>query len=187
LNDARAETVSARPEEREALEVKRARAGDAAVWSRWFDDYYALLFRYAAARLGDREEAADIASQVFLEAMRGIGRYNYRGRPVLAWFYGIAANLIAARLRKARRLVRRESLPEEGVDTTDGQIQNIALAQALQKLTDDQREAVTLTFVLGLPVKEAAALLGKKQATVYSLQAKAMSNLRKLLAPATEI
>jgi RNA polymerase sigma-70 factor (ECF subfamily) len=187
LNEARAEAVSSRPEEREALDVKRARAGDATVWSRWFDDYYVLLFRYAAARLGDREEAADIASQVFLEAMRGIGRYSYRGRPVLAWFYGIAANLVAARRRKASRLVRRESLPDDAIDTTDGQVENIALAQALQKLTHDQREAVTLTFVLGLPVKEAAALLGKKEATVYSLQAKAMANLRKLLAPREEI
>lgn len=181
MEDARSQRLHGRAIDEEALEVERARARDPVTWSRWFDEYHSPLFRYAAVRLGDREEAADVASQVFLEAMGAIDRYSYRGRPVLAWLYGIASNLVAARLRAARRTLPQEWLPDAGLDTTDGHLESMALQAALLDLSDDQREVVLLTAVLGLRAKEAASILGKKVATVYSLQARGMANLRRKL------
>ena len=181
MENARSRQLRASAVDEEALSVERARARDPVTWSRWFDEYYGPLFRYASVRLGDREEAADIASQVFLEAMGAIDRFRYRGKPVLAWLYGIAANLVSARLRAARRTLPEASVPDRGLDTTDGHLDNLALQAALLDLSDDQREVVLLTAVLGLRAKEAAAVLGKKVATVYSLQAKGMANLRRKL------
>jgi RNA polymerase sigma-70 factor, ECF subfamily len=181
MDDVGAEVTRAKPRDEEALIVERAKAREPTVWSRWYDDYYGLLFRYAAARLGDRGEAADIASQVFLEALHSIDRYTYRGRPILAWLYGIAGNLVSARLRQARRTQTRDALDEAGSDPTATHLESLALREAIARLTTDQREVITLTFVLGLPVKEAALVLAKKEATVYSLQARAIANLRRLL------
>jgi RNA polymerase sigma-70 factor (ECF subfamily) len=186
LDDARTVYLDGQARDEEALSVEQAKAGDSLVWARWFDDYYNLLFRYAAVRLGDPDEAADVASQVFLEAMRGISRFNYRGRPVLAWLYGIARNLVSARLRAVRRSQNQDHLPETGLDFTDERLKALVLEQAVSRLSDDQRDVITLTCIIGIPAREVAALLGKKQSTVYSLQARAMSNLRKFLSTAAQ-
>src|SRR5687768_11958402 len=80
--------------EDESRLVRRAKERDAAAWSELYDAYYQVLFRYAFVRLRRREDAEDVASQVFLEAIKGIDGYEDRGRPFLAWFYGIAHNLV---------------------------------------------------------------------------------------------
>ena len=52
-----------------------------------FRAHYPEIVRYLAVRLGSREEAADLACDVFLEAVRSAPRLRWRGRPVLAWLY----------------------------------------------------------------------------------------------------
>ena len=104
MNITRAATF-AQPSADEAELVKRAKARDASVWSMWHDQHYPFLYRYALSRLASAVEAEDIASQVFLEAIKGIDRYRYQGRPILAWFYGIAHNLVSRRFRQFQRLL----------------------------------------------------------------------------------
>jgi hypothetical protein len=65
----------------EALNIHKAKARDPEVWASWYDQYHPLLYRYAISRLNDREEAADIASQVFLEALKGVDRSLGGQRP----------------------------------------------------------------------------------------------------------
>ena len=62
----------------EMREVAMAKAGDPELWDKWFQEFYPRLFRYAYIRLRNRGEAEDIASQVFVEALRGHGR-GYKG------------------------------------------------------------------------------------------------------------
>src|SRR5687768_11742384 len=83
----------------EATQVQRAKDGDSSIWDTWFQRYYPNLFRYAYIRLRRRTEAEEIASQVFVEAYRGIARYSYTGKPILAWLYRIAHNLVYDRLK----------------------------------------------------------------------------------------
>ena len=69
------------------------------MWDEWFEVYYRPLFRYSYLRLRSRSEAEDTVSQVFVEAFRGIGRYKHTGKPLLAWLYRIAHNVIFDRLK----------------------------------------------------------------------------------------
>ena len=57
-----------------------------------FREHYPEIVRYLSVRLGSREEAADLASEVFLEAFKRVRGLRWRGRPVLAWLY-VAANM----------------------------------------------------------------------------------------------
>ena len=108
----------------------------------WFQRYYPNLFRYAYIRLRRRPEAEEIASQVFVEAYRGIARYTYTGKPILAWLYRIAHNLVYDRLKfEERRSVLQVDSPA-ATDTTDGPesiIANIDLLNAIDTLTDEQQ------------------------------------------------
>jgi RNA polymerase sigma-70 factor (ECF subfamily) len=165
--------------------VRRAKGREAEVWSQWYDQYYSPLYRYAFSRLSSREDAEDIAAQVFVEALKGIGGYKYRGRPILAWLYRIAHNLVAARYRK---LSRAGPLAGDGPAMHDPEagLDSLVLREMVRRLTPDQREIITLRFFAGLSTAEIARLLDKKEATVYSIQVRAVAALRRLLAPDSE-
>jgi RNA polymerase sigma-70 factor (ECF subfamily) len=165
-------------------ELEAARRGDAAVWDRWFTDYYPALYRYAFYRLRRAADAEEVASQVFSEAYRGIRRYRYTGRPFLAWLYRIAHNLVCDRIELENRR-RRTSLEDgDAADSCDGPesaVASIDLMNALDALSDDQREVIVLRFFMGMQGREVAATTGKSPAAVFSLQARAIVSLRERL------
>jgi len=163
-------------------EVERARRRDPEVWAAWHDRYYPLLYRYAQVRLSRMEEAEDLASQVFLEALKGIDRFKYQGRPVLAWLYGIAGKLVL----KQRRQISRDPLPlDEGVRSQkaaqDQSEARIVVWSALEKLKDEHREVLILRFLLDLPTAEVARLIGKTEAATYSLQVRALEAAKRTI------
>jgi RNA polymerase sigma-70 factor (ECF subfamily) len=52
---------------------------------------------------------------------------------------------------------------------------------ALQKLTEEQREVINLRFFAGLPSKEVAILLNKTDGAVREMQRAALVKLRQML------
>jgi len=101
----------------EAELIRRAKARSPEAWTEIYTSHYAAIFRYAKARVFDETTAEDIASAVFLGALKGIDSYHYRGRPLLAWLYRIARNVVAS--------YQRELLVPRG----EGQKRSLDLAQ----------------------------------------------------------
>ncbi len=54
-----------------------------------------------------------------------------------------------------------------------------AVAEALDLLTDEQRDAIALRFFAGLSAREAAEAMGKQEGTVRGLQFRAIAALRR--------
>ena len=166
----------------DAAQIQRAREGDPDVWREWYAAYYRSLYRYAYIRLRQRDEAEDIAAQVFLEAVRGIDRYRGAGA-VLAWLYGIEKNLIFDRL-KARSREPEEAeapAPEDVDDSLEALTNNIDLQRALEALTEEQRDAIILRYFVGLSTREIASMLRKTPTAVFSVEARALAALRRRL------
>lgn len=184
----KADGSSDQPEDRasdiEKARVDQAKAGDPAIWDAWFNSYYEKIYQYAYFRLRRRTEAEDIASQVFLEAVKGIDRYQHRGRPVVAWLYGIAHNLVVDRQKDDRRRehIAATATASDGSDAGLEQlIESLDLRNALDQLTEEQQEVIIHRFLLATPAKVVAATLGKSEAAVFSLQARALFQLRQHL------
>jgi RNA polymerase sigma-70 factor (ECF subfamily) len=166
-----------------AEQVRLAKQHDPAAWSAIYSENYVYVYRYVLAKLGRKEEAEDLTSQVFLEAMQGIGSYKDRGKPLLAWLYGIARNLVSNGVRKARRSER--ALREQAA-TQDGEydglnLDSLELLRAMQGLTEDQRETLVLRFFVGLSATETGRILGKTEQAVYALQVRAINSLRRAM------
>ena len=100
---------------RERSLVDRAREMDAAAWDELYRLHYGAIQRYALFRLADATAADDIAAEVFLEAVRGIGKYRYRGIAFRAWLYRIAHNLTADFRRRAATRTERETCDEQAL------------------------------------------------------------------------
>jgi RNA polymerase sigma-70 factor (ECF subfamily) len=156
---------------------------DEDTWTAIFDENYDRIYRYAYARLGSRDEAEEMASQVFLEALRSRHLYREMDRPVLAWLYGIARNLVANHIRRRQRARNaHESLAQRlSLKAADLIVDRLDLARALSKLTPEQREVIVMRFLSGLSTNEIAALMGRNPGAVYSLQVRALAALRKVL------
>lgn len=169
--------------DREAARVARAHDGDNSVWDDWFQDCYRPLFRYAYIRLHSKIDAEDIVSQVFVEAYRGIHKYEYTGRPLLAWLYRIAHNLIYDSQKVAAR--QSELTATDGIALDEGPeslILNFDLLSAIDCLAEEQRDVIILRYFLAMSAQEAADAIGKTPTAVFSLQARALVNLRKNMA-----
>ena len=185
---------------REAELVERAKARAADAWAQIYTREYPSIYRYINARVFEKETTEDLTQAVFLGAVKGIDSYTYRGQPILAWLYRIARNVVSDYQRKAlgrdapRRMIQslfgRSASEDDGgelridpPDETDSMVlvERMDLRNALKKLTSMQREIVILRFFVGLKTPEIATVLHKEPAAVYSLEARALAALKKLL------
>lgn len=69
----------------------------------WFRDYRESVYRYVRFRVPTREVAEDVTSEVFLKALRALGRYDPKRSAPRTWLLRIARNAVTDYLRSLRR------------------------------------------------------------------------------------
>ena len=143
--------------------------GDGEAFGRLVALHRDRLWAVALRTLGDREEAADALQDALLNAYRNAAGYRGEAR-VTTWLHRVVVNacLDRVRRRQARPTV---PLPDELAQTGDvlGDRETaLDLEAALERLPEDQRVAILLVDVQGLPVEEAARVLGCPTGTVKS-------------------
>lgn len=166
--------------------VHKAKAGDQDAFTRLYDAYVSQVYRYIYYRVTDEQTAEDLTSQVFLRSWEHLARYRLDGS-FLAWLYTIARNAVIDRYRTRKEVVSLDDglpLASEG-PTLDEQIEtqfeNRKLRNALQELTVDQQEVVTLKFIAGYSTDEIARKMGKRAGAVRALQMRALQALAREL------
>jgi RNA polymerase sigma-70 factor, ECF subfamily len=149
-----------------------------------FRAHHAEIVRYLAARLGSRDEALDVASEVFVEAWRRAPGLRYRGRPIAAWLYRVAANMAADRVTARRR----EPLPVGGAEDRPAPADEAAvvadrdaLRRALATLPPDHALAVHLRLVEGYPFADVARIMGRSVGACQMLVLRAGRDLQHAL------
>jgi len=171
----------------EARLIQRAKEGDPAAFAEIYDQQQPAIYRYIFYRVGDVATAEDLTSEVFVRLVEKVDRFTYRGRPLLAWLYTIARNLVTDYRRRAGQAAM---LPLDGQLVAEGgnmeqaaerRLAQQRLAAALTHLTEDQRQVIILKFIEGLNNAEVAQMLGKSAGAVKSLQHRALAALRRIL------
>src|SRR6185295_19075563 len=59
-----------------------------------YERHFERVYAYVVRRVRDRDEAEDLTSEVFHQALAHLGRFEWRGLPFAAWLFRIAANAI---------------------------------------------------------------------------------------------
>ncbi|MCZ7554362.1 MAG: hypothetical protein B6D39_08150 [Anaerolineae bacterium UTCFX2] len=131
--------------------------------------YLAPVYRYLFVRLGDSQEAEDITSKVFIEALEGLVQHRYQeSGKFTGWLFTIARRRLIDAYR-SRATVSFEEAAQMSPDPA-GQIHhsddNIRLEKLLSELDEEKQELMRLRFAGGLSFKEIAALEGKSEAAV---------------------
>jgi len=173
--------------------VAMAQAGDRRALEALARAYYlplrALVLRCGCAPAADVD---DIIQETFLRAFAALDRYQHRGH-LKTWLFRIALNLARDSRRRAGRTVTGVDIaaladaadpgPDPGV-VLAGKLDREALAAALARLPETQRETLVLRFYADLPVEEVARIVGCPEGTVKSRVHYALRKLRGLLARA---
>lgn len=143
------------------------------------------LRAFAMSLCGNTDRADDLVQETLLRALTHIDTFQ-PGTNMPAWLFTILRNLFRSEYRKRRREVEdadghyAETLashPEQ-----DGRVEFNEFRAALDKLPQDQREALILVGASGFSYEDAAAICGCAVGTIKSRVNRARTRLAELLA-----
>lgn len=161
-------------------------AGDVESFQELFRRYAPLLETKLAARPGDRNDVADLVQQTFLHLHRA--RYDFDPRYKLRpWIVTIAINV--SREASRRRFRRHELLFDFEAETAPPSASSehrqlepaLLVHEAMAQLPPEQREAIELHWIKGLPFYEIAASLGISAGAARVRAHRGYEALRRLL------
>lgn len=183
--------------------VHRFNAGDEGAFKEIVANYREKIFSVVFALLRNHHDAEEIAQDTFIRAHRGLARF--RGdSALLTWLHRIAVNLARNRywynFRRRQHLTVSLDAPLNPTDSESGTFAEITpsdvltpseqlqlkehsdhIGVAMEKLSYQHREILTLRNLLHRSYEEIAAALGISVGTVKSRIARARENLRSKL------
>jgi RNA polymerase sigma-70 factor (ECF subfamily) len=174
--------------------LERCRAGDELAWEAFVLEFQSRLYALAYSYVGDREEARDLAQEIFIRLYETRHRWA-RGDEFLPWLFKVARNRSVDYLRRRRVRTPPAAVhdPETLAALPDAATSSEALAveadrrsllrAALQGLSAISREIVVLRDVHGLSVQHVAAILGVPVGTVKSRASRARVELMRRMLP----
>lgn len=167
-----------------------ARLRDAVV--ELYESRYERVARYFAMRIGNVTDAEDLASEVFVRALRSVESFKETGAPLESWIFRIAHNLTVDYLRRKDR--RPTPVPLDGVEGslvghTDNPGEDLERKQEVEelgtgfdRLSEAQRQVLALRFGAEMTSEQVAEVVGKKPGAVREMQSAAIKKLRQVLA-----
>jgi len=130
------------------------------------------LRRFAHGLARDAVDADDLTQRTAERALRARAQWQ-PGTSLDAWAYRIMRNLWIDTTRSRQRQDKVILAEEQGLDRgeagdAEGRVELHFLMRALDRLPDEQREAVALVLIEGLSYAEAAEVLDVPQGTLTS-------------------
>ncbi len=165
----------------EAMLVRRIQAQDEMAFREIVDRYQSKVFSIIYGILRNRNDAEDIAQQVFAKIYFSIGNFDFRSS-LLTWIYKITVNECYDYLRKkrVRKLVyesdfssddsQRVEFAEPATDQLPGIDQTLAqqdlIIKLLSKISEEDRSLILLKEVEGHSVEELSEMTGMNENTI---------------------
>ena len=148
----------------------------------FYQENLGLIYRFVYSKVGNREEAEDLTSQIFMKAVRGVD--TERGAlSMQKWLFQVARTTIADHWRAHYRISTSsldqlleigwegpaDEEPAAGSSTPTDRVHRI-----LQALPEHYREVLTCRFLLNLSIRDTANRLCLTEANVKVLQFRAL-------------
>ncbi|MBI4903806.1 MAG: sigma-70 family RNA polymerase sigma factor [Acidobacteria bacterium] len=165
----------------EALLVKRVQARDEMAFREIVERYQAKVYSIIYGILRNRNDAEDIAQQVFAKVYFSIGNFDSRSS-LLTWIYKITVNecydyLRKKRVRKlvyesdfseedTRKMENSDSVTEQGPAVDESLARRDLAMKLLEKVSEEDRRLILLKEVQGHSVEELAEMTGMNENTI---------------------
>lgn len=178
--------------------INQLQAGKQAAFSRLLDDYQQKVFGTCISFIPNKEDAEDVAQQVFLEVFKSISKFKGDSK-LSTWIYKIATNKCLEFIRKKnskKRFAFMQTISgnEIPVDKTsyftevnhpgvllENKEKSTIIFKAINTLSESQRLVFTLAKVDGKSYQEIVEITGRSLSSVESLMFRAKKNLQEKL------
>lgn len=157
---------------------------DSKAFGELYEKYFDRIFNFIYRQIDDEDLTADLCSQTFLNALNNVDKFEFRGVPVSAWFYRIAANEVNKHYRKIKKErvfsieeVRVKELMDWGDDTWDEELVQ-RLLEFMKELPTDMLEVLELRFFEDKDFKEIAFILQITESGAKMRTYRALDRLR---------
>ncbi|MDX6747128.1 RNA polymerase sigma factor [Polaribacter sp. PL03] len=178
--------------------IKDLEAGKEAAFSRLLDDYQQKVFGTCISFIPNKEDAEDVAQEVFLEVFKSI--HKFKGDSKLStWIYKIATNKCLEFIRKKntkKRFAFMQTIMgnEIPIDKTsyftevnhpgillENKEKSAIIFRAINTLPESQRVIFTLAKIDGKSYQEIVEITGKSLSSVESIMFRAKKGLQQKL------
>jgi len=175
--------------------VSVARRDSEAV-GRLYDKYYSEVLGYIYHCTFDSTVTEDLTSNVFLSALRHLGRYRWQQIAFRAWLYRIATNEVRMHWRRQKRVAATsfqadssgrkhicelESTGPSAGDRLAAAEEYSLLHKALQQLRMKYRTVIILRYFEGKAIAEISEITGRKEGTVKCQLHRGLARLQGIL------
>jgi RNA polymerase sigma-70 factor (ECF subfamily) len=168
--------------------VEQAQRGDRHAVEELYLLHFDRIYSYLQMSVGNRHDAEDLTTQVFVKMLESIGKFRWQSVPFSAWLFRIAHNLAMDHFRASKRWQPEEEVPEpdpgEGSAAEEEALESIgrqSMLQLIEKLSSEQQQVLTLKFVFNFSNADAATILDKTDGAIKSLQHRALASLQRQL------
>lgn len=156
---------------------------DPARFAELYENNFDRVYAFIARRVRDRNEAEDLTSEVFHQALAGLPRFEWRGVPFAAWLFKIATNAVIDRSKRAAKEREVPADLDSSAQASSKEIeveieQRARLYQLVDRLPVDQRRVIGMRFAEEKSIRDIANVLGRSEGAVKQLQFRALQNLR---------
>ena len=151
----------------DAAAIKKCQLGDWEAFRHIVERYQRQAVAHATVLLLNRDDAVDAVQEAFIDAFKAIDKFD-TSRPFYQWFYVLLRNRCYKMTSRQRPM---ESIDEVLFLAAPAGIApdlKIALERAMQSLTTEEREIVSLKYLEGMSYDELAVHLEIPRGTVMS-------------------
>lgn len=173
--------------------IKQVLNGDKEAFALLVDNYKDMIFTLCLNLLKNREQAEEVAQDVFVKAFSNLGKFKQKSK-FSTWIYRIAYNECISHLRKKSPLLlnieefyqRQEYTESEDLYELTKEKRQGHLIKALSELPEDDRSIVMFHYFDDLSIVEIAEITGLSKSNVKIKLFRTRKKLHEILSPIFE-
>lgn len=149
--------------------IQQVLKGDTNAFSFLVRKYQDMVFSIALKMLQNREEAEDVAQEVFVKCYHSLGKYKGKAK-FGSWLYRITYNACLDNIKSYSRNFNTTELIEHvhegevgmlenGIDVLEQKERNATIQNAIKQLSSDEQVIILLYYFEELPLKDIAEIV----------------------------
>lgn len=154
--------------------LNRLKSGDQVAWSQFYSEWAQPLYNFIRSNgIYDPTDIEDILGDTWLAAPRAISNFDGQNATLKTFLFSLARRKVADFWRKHKPV---QDLPES-IPFSHATQQGLELQEVLNRIPDQERQALILRYLEGFSVQEIATTLGRTYKGTESLLSRARKRL----------
>ncbi|MBO7252495.1 MAG: RNA polymerase sigma factor [Oscillospiraceae bacterium] len=149
-----------------------------------YQDFYPKVYQYLVNRMGNIEDAEDMAQTVFLKIYTKLDTFDASKSSLSTWIFNITRNTLIDHQRSMSLRIHEEipeTLADQGPDMLDNLIMEQELerlADALEILTEEERDLIILHYYKEYTLLKVAEMMRRPYGQIKRLHMKALQKMK---------